>query len=181
MKKSLLSLIMFVSLGAGWPSNSIYVLDRSWVSDSEAVVSLKTMSGHPTLLTLVYTHCPSACPITVRRLKQIKELAVQQKIPLTIGLVSMDSARDVPARLSKFRKEQQLSEDWKIFTGAEDQVRELAVLLGFSYQKDEATGEFQHSNKIVLLDAQGAIQHSFDGMSTTPEEFIAIIKDLKTK
>lgn len=179
MKIKILLFVVIMLTAADWPTTSLYSIERQWISDNEAAVPLDVMSGRHTLLTMIYTHCPSACPITVRRLKEVKDLADQKNLQLNIGLVSMDSSRDVPARLSAFRKEQQLTDEWKIFTGTSDQVRELAVLLGFNYQKDEKTGEFQHSNKIVLLNAKGTIQHSFDGMSATAEEFLEVIGQVR--
>lgn len=172
MKYLLALVVAFILCAASWQNDSIFMLQSDWTSDSGSIVKLSSLGGNNVLLTLIYTHCSSVCPVTIHRLQQVKALAEKANRPLTIGLVSMDSNRDSPKRLAGFRQEKALSQDWKLLAGTEEAVRELSVLLGFSYQRDDKTGEFQHSNRIVLLDNKGTIQETFDGMNVSAEEIV---------
>lgn len=177
MKKTTLTLLLLVFCAATWPALSIFSLQSMWKTDTEQEVSLSSLAGEQTLLTLIYSHCASACPLAIHKLQEVKSMADEQELPVKIALVSMDSRQDTPRRLAQFRKVQKLSQEWTLLSGVEENIRELAVAIGFSYQRDEKTGEFQHSNKIVLLDSSGVIKEWFDGTNVSAE---AILEKLRS-
>jgi len=163
-----------------WPPESLFQLNSLWITDQEISVKLENVISKPTLITLIYTHCTTACPIVVQRLKKLNALAIEQKIQLHIALLSMDTARDTPKRLNHFREEQKLSEkDWTLLSGKEDDVRALAVALGFSYQKVEGSDEIMHSNRMILVNEGGEIKETFDGVNQSPEDIIGKVKALR--
>ena len=79
-------------------------------------------------------------------------------------LVSFDAARDTPAALRAYRTRMHLEDPaWTLLHGGPDDVQELAMLLGVKYRQD-ARGQFSHSNLITVLDAQGVIVHQRAGL-----------------
>ena len=50
------------------------------------------------------------------------------------------------------------AESWTLLHGEPDDVLELAALLGLKF-KEDANGQFAHSNVITILNAQGEIVH----------------------
>ena len=44
-------------------------------------------------------------------------------------------------------------------------MRTLSLLLGIPYEKNPISGEINHGNKIVLVDKEGAITVTLDGLN----------------
>jgi protein SCO1/2 len=51
---------------------------------------------------------------------------------------------------------------WTLLRGSQEDVRELAAVLGVSYDQLE-TGQFVHSNLVTVLDTRGEIIHQQAG------------------
>ncbi|MBI3874640.1 MAG: SCO family protein [Verrucomicrobia bacterium] len=91
-------------------------------------------------------------------------------------LVSFDSKRDTPEALRAYRERQKLdTAHWTLLRGKPDDVRELAALLGANYRED-ARGQFAHSNLITVLNPQGEIVHQQAGLNSDPAPTIAAIQ-----
>ena len=127
-------------------------------------------------MALFFTHCEFACPILVHDLHRIEAaLPPGARDNVDFLLVSIDPARDTPARLRQFRSEKSLgNRHWTLLTGSEDDVRELAALLGVSYQRD-ARGQYAHSNLITLLGPGGEIITQLQGLNQSIDDFITRI------
>jgi protein SCO1/2 len=70
---------------------------------------------------------------------------------------SLDSAIDTPERLKAYASEHGLDPvHWSLYHGDDKAVRELAAALGVRYRRD-ASGGFDHSAIITILDADGKI------------------------
>jgi protein SCO1/2 len=162
---------------AGTPTDtSLYLLDSTWTSDIGKAVKLSVFRGRPQIVALFFAQCEYACPIIVSELK-----AIEEKLPPEILgkvdflLVSIDPRRDTPAALAEFRRKRALpTERWSLLCGAEDNVRELAALLGVNYAED-SRGQFAHTNLITLLNAEGEIAFQHTGLRQDPALLIAAI------
>jgi protein SCO1/2 len=156
---------------------SIYQLESTWTSDVGRAVKLTVFRGRPQVMALFFTHCEYACPVLVNELKRL-EAALPEDLRSQVDflLVSFDSARDTPAVLAAYREKQQLgTAHWSLLTGAPDDVRELAALLGINYQKDNR-GQFAHSNVITVLDVEGRVARQFQGLSLPTGDVIAQLR-----
>jgi protein SCO1/2 len=81
-------------------------------------------------------------------------------------LVSLDPARDTPSRLTKFAAAFRLDPAaWTLLTGDDEQVREMAALLGIRYRAED-DAQISHSNTYLALDADGRIVHRQDGVGS---------------
>ncbi len=177
----MLALIILLATSV-WPSESLFQINSDWTTDQGKSIKLSELSSKPTLMTLIYTHCATACPVAVHRLMKVNDLAIAKNVSVQIALVSMDTTRDTPKRLNEFRKEQKLSEKtWSLLSGKEEDVRALSIALGFSYQKVEDSEEILHSNRLVLLNEAGEIKHTFDGLNDSAEDIITQIQALEKK
>lgn len=148
------------------PDRSIYQLESEWTSDMGKQIRLGQLQGHPLVVGLFFSHCEYACPILVNDMKRI-----EAALPAGAGdeveflLVSIDPDRDTPERLQKYRAEKSLSpRRWTLLTGTEDDVRELAAILGVNYQRD-SRGQYTHSNLITLLSPKGEILTQSQGLN----------------
>lgn len=157
---------------------SLYQLESSWTSDLGREVKLGVLRGRPQVVGMFFTTCEYACPILTENMKAI-ERALPETLRGKVGflLVSFDVERDTVDSLHAYRAKKTLSNEWTLLRGREDDVRELAALLGINYRKD-ARGQFSHSNTITVLDAGGVVVFQQTGLNKDPKETVAILEKL---
>lgn len=155
-------------------TQSLFDLPLEWRDQANRVVSLSTWKGKSVVLTMAYTRCKSACPITFGRLKDIERDLEKEKKRAEFVVVSFDPMRDTPEQLAHFKEMHDLhGEHWHLLNGTAAAVRELSVALGISYQEDLKTEEFSHSNKIILLDGRGKIALEVEGLASDTSPIVA--------
>jgi protein SCO1/2 len=154
---------------------SVYHLDAAWTDQHGAERTLSSLAGRPQALAMVYTHCSAACPQLVLDLMRLQAAAPEGSLGLV--LVSIDPARDTPERLGRFAAKVGLHpERWTLLTGSDADVRALAAVLGVQYRQ---TGqEFNHSNIISLLDADGVVAHRQEGLAADNTATVAALEKL---
>jgi protein SCO1/2 len=145
-------------------SESLYQLEVGFTDDSGRPFTLGSLRGRPVVLTMFFASCGYACPLLLTDMQAIRaKLPVEIRDQAALVLVSFDVARDTPAALAQYRTERQLDAQWTLLHGDDDAVRELAALLGVKY-KQEADGQFAHSNLITILNAGGEVVHQRNGL-----------------
>jgi protein SCO1 len=145
---------------------SIYDLDARWRDQNGNHRQLSSLRGRPQVIAMIYTHCTTTCPFTVAEMKRI-----ERESPHDAGfvLVSLDPARDDPARLAEFARERGLdSSRWTLLDGTDDDVRELATALAVRYRR-LSPDKLAHSNALTLLDADGAILYQHAGLDAAED------------
>lgn len=159
--------------------NSIYQIDSGWKDYTGKNIKLSSFEGQKVIISMIYTKCPHACPMTIAKIQKIeKELSGLGINDYKIVLASFDPKRDTPEHLKKYREEKKLDEKWTFISAPSDsEVRELAAVLGISY-KPLADGEFSHSNIIPLLDEKGVMIAKIDGLSS---DIAPLVKAFKKK
>lgn len=145
-------------------SASLYQLEAAFTDDSGRPFALGSLRGRPVVLTMFFASCGYACPLLVTDMQAIRaKLPPEIRDRAALVLVSFDPVRDTPAALKKYRDDRLLDEQWVLLHGDDDSVRELAALLGVKF-KQEADGQFAHSNVITVLDTEGEIVHQRNGL-----------------
>jgi protein SCO1 len=145
---------------------SVYDLDARWRDQQGRSRQLSSLRGRPQVIAMIYTHCSTTCPFTVAEMKRI-----ERESPRDAGfvLVSLDPARDDPARLAMFARERGLDASrWTLLDGSDDAVRELATVLGVRYRR-LSPEELAHSNALTLLDADGVVAYQHAGLDAAHE------------
>ena len=158
---------------------SIYQMDAAWTNDASETLKLGSLRGRPQIVTMFFAHCQYACPLLVYQMKQV-EAAFPEAVRTNVGftLVSFDTERDTSAALRDYRKEHDLSpRNWTLLRGSPDSVLDLSALLGVNFRKD-AQGQFQHSNLITLLNAEGEIVYQQAGLGGDNKGLIQHIEKL---
>lgn len=158
---------------------SIYQIRGTWTDSDGKPVALRSLRGRPVALVMVYTSCTTACPLTVADLKRIEaELSPEARSRVWFALFSFDSARDRPDVLKAFAAARGLDPArWRLHHGDPAAVRDLAMALGIRYKAD-ARGDFDHSNVISILDADGIVRHQQVGLSQDPAEAVRLLERL---
>lgn len=159
------------------PGRSIYLLEGPWSKAGGGSFALADLRGRPVLVLLFYGTCQSACPVLVRDLQRIDaQLADQDRAGARYLLVSFDPTVDTPERLADYAKDHGLAADrWTLASGTPDQVRELAAVLGVNY-RPTGDGHYSHTQRITILDRDGVVAESFDGMDRPIEPIVARAK-----
>lgn len=144
---------------------SLYQLDVTWTNDSKLPIQLSSLHGRPQVVTMFFAQCQYACPLLVYKMQQL-EAALSPNIRTNIGftLASFDSKRDTSEALRAYREQHKLGEHWTLLRGSPDQVLELAALLGVKF-KETVQGQFEHSNLITVLNANGEIVYQESGLN----------------
>lgn len=155
---------------------SIYQLSDKWETQDGKKVALSSLAGLPVVIAMAYTACESACPMTISDLKRIEAaLPPGARSKVRFAVFSFDAKRDLPGNLAKYAKARELDPArWTLFHGSKSAVRKLAAVLGIRY-KEDASGNFDHSNAITLVDADGVILRQTIGLGGDGKE---IVKDL---
>jgi protein SCO1 len=161
------------------PGKSLYQLDAVWTNDYGQPVQLGALKGRPQIVVMFFASCQYACPLLVSQMKQL-EAALPSSLRTNVGftLISFDTRRDKPAALKNYRAQHDLSPaNWTLLTGDADAVQDVAAVLGVKY-KEDAQGQFSHSNLITLLNAQGEIVYQQAGLNPESQEFVRRIEKL---
>jgi protein SCO1/2 len=162
------------------PEKSLYQVDAQWTNDDGQAVKLSSLKGRPQVVVMFFASCQYTCPLLVFQMKQL-EAALPPTLRTNVGftLVSFDSKRDTPEALKTYRAQHELSHDnWTLLRGDADGVLDLAAVLGVKF-KEDAQGQFSHSNAITLLNADGEIAFQQLGLNPDNTELIRQIEKLE--
>lgn len=173
------TLIALTNLSYAFPPDSLYNVPMHWKDDRGSEVELSDFAGDPVIVTMAFTTCASACPITIERLQKLDRELFDRGLKVDIVVVTFDAERDTPSSLAHYRKKRGLTSDhWKFLTGKPEDIRKLSLLLGINYQQDQKTKDFTHSNKLLLLTTDGVILRSVEGLSESTSTLVDAIEDL---
>ncbi len=158
-------------------AESIFILPDTFQTQEGNNFSLASLSGKPTVMAMIFTHCGYACPRITSDMKNIADSLKGNRGKVNFVLVSFDTERDLPAQLKKFQKQMDLDPGWILLHGNDQTVRTLSVLLNVQYEKD-AEGNFSHSNIITVLDKTGALKFQKEGLEADHTETVEKINEL---
>lgn len=147
------------------PGDSLYHLQATFNDQEGRPFALADLRGKPVLVSMFYTSCQYICPLMIEGIAQAeKSLEPQQRARLQIVMVSFDPAHDDIAALAQAAKARHLDlSRWRLARTDEGNVRQLAAVLGVRY-RELATGGFNHTGEVTLLDPQGRVLASTEAM-----------------
>jgi protein SCO1/2 len=145
-------------------ARSLYQLEAKFTNDAGQPVQLASLRGQPVLLAMFFASCEYACPVLVSDIQRLRaELPAAVREKARVVLVTFDTVRDTPAALKAYRERMKLDDAWTLLHGDAASVQELAMLLGVKYKQD-ARGQFSHSNLVTVLNLEGEIAHQRAGL-----------------
>ncbi|HEY4105056.1 MAG TPA: SCO family protein [Polyangiaceae bacterium] len=158
------------------PARSLYGLDSEFVTDSRARLEFGALRGHFQILALIFTRCPTVCPMLVHDLK-----ALERAMPADVSaatrftLVSIDPEHDTPEALGAYRIKHELDEEhWFLLRGEPEAVRDLSALLGFSFS-GAGGAAIAHSKLVTVLNRDGEVILQQESAAADPEKIIDAI------
>jgi protein SCO1 len=122
-----------------------------------------SLQGEPALLIFGYVHCPDVCPLSLQKLKLLKESMPDLK-DVRVIMVSVDGERDTAAALKEFLRH--FSTGFVGLTGEQQQVQQIAAQFSAAFFKAEtnaATGNYAvgHSGQVFAIDKAGNLRAEF--------------------
>ena len=139
------------------PSDSLYQLPASLTDQDGRTFDLASLRGTPLLVSMFYTSCEMVCPMIFETIQYtVKALAPAEQKALRVLMVSFDPTRDTVPVLKQAARAHGCDERWTLARCDDTTVRKIAAALGFQYRR-LASGEFNHSTLIELLDVDGRV------------------------
>lgn len=165
--------------GAAPAGESVYQLHLDLEDQQGRRSGFDVMRGHPVLVALFYSSCPNACPMLVRRVRQVEEkLSPGARADLRVLLISMDPAKDTPAELRGAAARHEVDgARWRLTRTSEEEVRMVAAVLGVKYRR-LADGSYNHSSVLTLLDREGAVAGRVTSLNDPLDQLIATAEAL---
>ncbi|HUN93966.1 MAG TPA: SCO family protein [Burkholderiaceae bacterium] len=139
------------------PGNSIYQLHPALLDQDGRPFDLASLRGNPVLASMFYSSCEMVCPMIFETIRQtVDALPAAGRRRIRVLMASFDPARDSVEVLKRTAKAHGCDDRWTLVRADEVDTRKLAALLGVQYRR-LASGEFNHSTSIELLDGEGRI------------------------
>jgi protein SCO1/2 len=144
--------------GSALPQDSVYQLPLVLTDQHGKARDWRERRGKPQLVAMFYSSCRYICPLIVESGKAVdRQLTPAQRAGLGVLFISMDPARDTPARLAQLVRERRIDDArWTLAAPRPGDVRGVAGVLDIRYRQ-LSDGEFNHTSALILLDADGRI------------------------
>jgi protein SCO1/2 len=127
--------------------------------------------GVPVILTFNYSSCPMLCSLQltafVEGLKKLDFTANKQFRIVTVLLdpkETTDSARRFRARYLSQYGRPGAEPGWDFLAGSDENIHALAKAVGFTYNYNEARGEYVHPAVLTLLSPEGKVARYLYGL-----------------
>ncbi|MBA2660711.1 MAG: SCO family protein [Bradymonadaceae bacterium] len=143
----------------------------SLVNQDGEVVTLDALRGKVVILTGVYATCFGSCPLIMTKLKEATaQLAPEARDKLAIVAITLDPEGDDRLRLESMAQRHGVGAPLYNFVGGEPAVvNSVLDKLSISRIPNKETGEIDHSNLYVLIDAEGRIAYRLSLNERTSE------------
>jgi len=150
------------ALPAHYPRETTGAPDFALVDHHGASVSLAQLRGRPVMITFIFGHCQTLCPLVVETLKRVP----RGDDGAEVLLVSLDPWRDTPASLAGIARQWQLPSHVRVLTARRPaDVLAVADAFGVAHDRDEKTGDISHPGLVFVVDADGRLAYTFNNPS----------------
>jgi len=161
--------------GTGIPPNESRTLgnkvpDVVLISSEGEEFNLYSLKGKPVILSPIYTHCTSACPIITESLKKTVKLFGETGKDFHVLSLTFDP-KDTISDLRRFKQEHKLPPEWKVvLVKDKNELFELLDAIDFRFAT-LPNREFVHPNLLVFLDKNLVVRKYMYGVTFDKLEF----------
>lgn len=152
-------------------------------------VALSSLRGAPVLLTFLYSHCVTTCPLYVVRMQAALD-ALDSSAQVRAVAVTVDPERDTVERLAQYTRQTGWSAGWHFVTGAPDEIKSVRDRYRISASKRELSPEMAamghegyevaHRAVVFVIDSAGQIVGVLRGTDWGPEALAMQLQPLTT-
>ncbi|MBI3092127.1 MAG: SCO family protein [Candidatus Tectomicrobia bacterium] len=132
------------------------------------LVALNSLQGRVVVLSFLYTHCKTVCPLLARQLTQLQhDLGPLMRRDILFLSVTIDPKRDTPEVLKRYGETLGIDfRSWRLLTGPEERVQEVlrAYRVHVEVEKEphgpqQGEGyELAHGAPIYFIDQWGRVR-----------------------
>ena len=148
-------------------------LDLTFADEKGQTVNLRQLIHRPTILALVYLHCPNVCSLLLQNLADaLDKLSAEPGKEYGVLSVSFDETEKPGLALQKKNTylrmiQRPFPEDaWRFLTGEKENIRKLTDGIGFHFKR---VGEdFDHPVTLIILAPDGKIIRYMAGVDPLP-------------
>jgi protein SCO1/2 len=140
------------------PAPALHLLDQAG-----AVVTLEEYAGRPLLVTFVFGHCETICPLIVRETIAARRRLAAEGVDAAAVVLTLDPWRDTPGRLEYLASKLGLEADERLISGEVEAVEEALDRWEVPRQRDTRTGDIVHPPLVYVIDAAGRIAFAAAG------------------
>ena len=149
------------ALPAHYPRAPAPAPDFALVDQHGATVSLASFRGRPVVVTFVFGHCATMCPLIVETLKRVPDNGTP-----AVLLVSLDPWRDTPSSLPGIARQWKLPAQFHLLSARRPHdLLTVADRFGVPHERDEKTGDITHPGLVFVIDAGGRLAYTFNNPS----------------
>jgi protein SCO1/2 len=148
-------------------------LDLPFHDENGNSVSLKQLIHTPTILALVYYHCPNVCNFLLQNLADVlNRLPEEPDKEYRVISVSFDEKEKPPLALQKKKTylpmiDKPFPENaWRFLTGDKENIRKLTDAVGFHFKR--VGDDFEHPVSLIILAPNGKIARYMYGADPLP-------------
>ncbi len=148
-------------------------------------IALASLFDRPVVLSLIYYRCPGICSPLIA---EIARLA--QRVNLEPGqdfrMVSISFDPDEDVKLAALKRKNTVEsmtkrpiglDDWRFFTGDQENIERLTEAVGFEYQKDKNGVDYIHAPVVTFVSSDGMIARYLHGRTFNPADFELAVVD----
>ncbi|BAD62769.1 SCO family protein [Shouchella clausii] len=183
MKKTigLIISLLFLLSGCGW----VYELNPNSLPEgvSEGASSVPAfeftdqfgnsfgsddLKGEYWLANMVFTNCPSVCPIMTPNMRSLQDFALEEELPLSFVSFTVDPETDDVERLYSYSNNVAAdTENWRFLTGyTQAEIADLSEEAFLSPVEEAQDGsDIIHSTRFFLVDPEGDVIRLYDGLA----------------
>jgi len=162
---SLLAVLLSACGGSGYQTKGIEgllpALEFSLTSETGQPITQADLRGSPAVVFFGFTNCPDVCPTAMARIAAAVDAA--QASDLNVLFVSVDPARDNPARLMRYTNF--FSDRVTGATASVETLKEMTkrYRATFGYDEPNKFGDYNvsHSSAMYVFDAAGQARALF--------------------
>jgi protein SCO1 len=145
-------------LPADYPRRTEAAPDFALVDQHGATIALSRLRGRPVVLTFVFAHCQTLCPLVVESLKRASSEADSGPVLL----VTLDPWRDTPSALPGIAAQWKVPGGFHVLSSRRaDEVLSVSERYGVTSARDPRTGDIAHPGLVFLIDADGRLAYTF--------------------
>ena len=146
-------------LPATYPREAVAAPDFTLVDQEGAEVSLRRFKGKPVVLTFVFAHCQTMCPLLVQHIKQAAPGAPSSEVLL----ITLDPWRDTPSGLPGIARQWDVPKNFHVLS-SRNAAEVLSVVNAYQvpFERNEKTGDISHPGLVFLVDSQGRLVYTFN-------------------
>jgi protein SCO1 len=134
------------------------------VDQNARAVTSSDLNGSVVLLTFMYTHCTTVCPLVTERMAAVAKLLAHAGVlgkGVKLVSISFDPARDTPGWLATYSRSAGAdARSWLFLTGPPSELARLLERYDF-YVGKLPSGDFDHVSRVYLIDAGGTIRQIY--------------------